>query len=93
MPTGWYRGEPWGAAAMSMRGLVEVVPGFWVSADQVTAVIAREGLSSRVGPDLLPSVRVVISGHDSTGWEFKTWAEALAFAAKISAAINAKRTT
>ena len=39
---------------MSMRGLVEVVPGFWVSADQVTAVIAREGLSSRVGPDLLP---------------------------------------
>ena len=64
--------------------LVEINPGLWVRPERVTAIAA---LCS--GEDGKPfTVRITVDGEKTTGWEFKAWDDAVAFAGKIAAAVN-----
>lgn len=62
-----------------MTALIEIAPGTWVRPDQVTAIASF---------DDPPQVKVYIAGRVAIGWEFKTWADAVAWAAKITTALN-----
>ena len=70
-----------------MTGLVELTPGAWVRADQVTAIIAFAGQACG-SATIPPQVKVHARGCVGIGWEFKTWEEATAFAAKLAKAVN-----
>lgn len=65
--------------------LVEINRGLWVRPELVTMVTAL-----RSAEDGRPfTVRITVGGEKTTGWEFKTWDDAQAFADKIAAAVNA----
>jgi hypothetical protein len=73
---------------VSHGALVEINPGLWVCPTRVAMVVARNGVPSRLGPDVPPNVRVMVDGDPSIGWEFDTWDAAVAFAGKLAARIN-----
>ena len=70
-----------------MTALVEINPGLWVRPEQVTMVAALRSLDS--GKPF--TVRITAEGERTTGWEFKTWEDATAFAARIAEAVNASQ--
>jgi len=66
--------------------LVEINRGLWVRPELVTMVTAL-----RTREDDKPfTVRINVGGEKTTGWEFKTWDDAQAFADKIAAAAVAE---
>ena len=73
---------------VSHGALVEINPGLWVCPTRVAVVVALNGVPSRHGPDVPPTVRVTVDGDPSIFFEFDTWDAAVAFAAKLAARIN-----
>ena len=64
--------------------LVEINPGLWLRPERVSMVTALRGT------DQVPaSVAILIDGDRQTGWQFEEWQDAVKFAGRIAAAVNA----
>lgn len=72
--------------------LIEIAPGLWARPEAVMAVRTTCGTTHGT-LTLKPAVYLHVANCSEIGWEFETWEDAKAWAAKIAAVVSAKTTT
>jgi hypothetical protein len=66
-----------------VTGLVEILPGLWLRREQVAAVMAFPGETK-----MTVRLTFIHNAEASVSWDFDGWNAALAWAAKLAAAVN-----